>query len=103
MVKTQTIIEIFCTVIDMPPSRTNQSRERKKQLAVITLKGSDITMGIGSIVGLFILITDIQAITGILRSGATTEDKILWTVLILILPIIGFFLWLLAGPRKGRT
>lgn len=60
-------------------------------------------MGIGSIVGLFILITDIQAIIGILRSGVTTEDKILWTVLILILPIIGFFLWLLAGPRKGRT
>ena len=60
-------------------------------------------MGIGGIVGLFILITNIWAIIGILRSGATTEDKILWVVLILILPIIGFFLWFLAGPQAGRT
>jgi hypothetical protein len=61
-------------------------------------------MGIefGGILGLIILIADIWAIVSVIGSGASTGSKVLWILLILILPVIGFIVWLLAGPRAGR-
>jgi hypothetical protein len=53
----------------------------------------------GGIIGLLILIADIWAIVKILQSGASTGAKVLWIVLILILPVVGLIIWLLAGPR----
>ena len=55
------------------------------------------------IVGLLVLIADVWAIVRIAQSGVTTETKVLWIVLIIILPVLGFLVWLLAGPRGGRT
>ena len=52
--------------------------------------------GIG---GLLILALDIWAIISILSSGASTGSKVLWTLLVLALPVVGFIIWLLAGPR----
>lgn len=51
--------------------------------------------------GLFILALDIYAIYSVLTSGASTVAKIIWTVIILALPIIGFIAWLLLGPKGG--
>jgi Phospholipase_D-nuclease N-terminal len=61
-------------------------------------------MGIeyGGILGLIILIADIWAIVSVIGSGASTGSKVLWVLLILILPVIGFIIWLLAGPRSAR-
>jgi hypothetical protein len=28
--------------------------------------------------------------------------KVVWAVLILVLPVLGFIIWLLAGPRSER-
>jgi hypothetical protein len=53
----------------------------------------------GGIIGLLILIADIWAIVKIVQSGASTGAKVLWIVLILILPVVGLIIWLLAGPR----
>ncbi|MEM1149164.1 MAG: PLD nuclease N-terminal domain-containing protein [Pseudomonadota bacterium] len=53
------------------------------------------------ILGLLVLIANIYAIYQILTSSAGTGAKILWTLAILILPVIGFLVWLLAGPRKS--
>jgi hypothetical protein len=53
----------------------------------------------GGIIGLLILIADIWAIVKIVQSSASTGAKVLWIVLILILPVIGLIVWLLAGPR----
>lgn len=50
--------------------------------------------------GLIILALDIWAIVSIIGSGTTTGKKVLWVLLVLILPIIGFIIWLLAGPRS---
>lgn len=50
--------------------------------------------------GLIILVLDIWAIVSIIGSGATTGKKVLWTLLVLILPVVGFIIWLLAGPRS---
>lgn len=54
------------------------------------------------IIGLIILIVDIWAIVNIVSSGASVGAKVLWIILILILPVIGFIVWLLAGPRAAR-
>jgi hypothetical protein len=50
-----------------------------------------------------ILIADVWAIVNILQSSAETTKKVLWTVLVLVLPVLGFLLWLLMGPRTART
>lgn len=50
--------------------------------------------------GLIILALDIWAIVSIIGSSATTGKKVLWTLLVLILPVLGFIIWLFAGPRS---
>lgn len=57
----------------------------------------------GGILGLIILIADVWAIVNIMGSGASTGSKVLWTVIILVLPILGLIIWLFAGPRSGRV
>ncbi|MEO0390175.1 MAG: PLDc N-terminal domain-containing protein [Pseudomonadota bacterium] len=53
--------------------------------------------------GLILLALNIWAIVSIIGSGAGTGAKVLWVLLVLILPVIGFIVWLLAGPRGGRV
>lgn len=53
--------------------------------------------GIG---GLIILALDIWAIVSIIGSGASTGSKVLWVLLVVILPLLGFIIWLVAGPRS---
>lgn len=58
-------------------------------------------MGI-EVTGLFsllVLAADIYAIVKTLDSRASTGRKVLWVLIILVLPLLGFILWLLAGPR----
>ncbi len=54
---------------------------------------------IGGIFGLLILIADVWAIIKIFQSNATTGSKVLWIVIILLLPIVGLILWYLMGPK----
>jgi hypothetical protein len=58
--------------------------------------------GVNSFWGLIVLIADIWAIVNIFQSNATTGKKVLWTVLVILLPVIGFIIWFFAGP-KSRT
>jgi Phospholipase_D-nuclease N-terminal len=53
--------------------------------------------------GLVVLIADVWAIVNILQSGADTGKKVLWTVIVIVLPVLGFILWLLMGPRTGKS
>ncbi|HUI61737.1 MAG TPA: PLD nuclease N-terminal domain-containing protein [Steroidobacteraceae bacterium] len=59
--------------------------------------------GYGGLWGLLVLIADVWAIVNIFQSSADTGKKVLWTVLVLILPVLGFIIWLIAGPRTGRS
>jgi hypothetical protein len=52
--------------------------------------------------GLLVLAADVWAIVNIFQSGASTQAKVLWTLLVLVLPFLGFIVWLVAGP-KTRT
>ncbi len=56
---------------------------------------------VGGLMGLVILVLDVYAIVKILGSGASTGSKVLWVVLILLLPLVGFLLWLMAGPSRA--
>jgi Phospholipase_D-nuclease N-terminal len=53
--------------------------------------------------GLIVLIADVWAIVNILQSGASTGNKVLWTVIVILLPILGFILWFFLGPRTRRA
>ncbi|KQB96068.1 hypothetical protein AL073_12485 [Loktanella sp. 1ANDIMAR09] len=53
--------------------------------------------------GLIILALNIWAIISIIGSGASTGSKVLWTLLVLVLPVIGFIIWLIAGPRSATA
>lgn len=55
----------------------------------------------GGLLGFVILVLDVYAIVKIVGSGASTGTKVLWIVLILLLPLLGVILWALFGP-KGR-
>jgi hypothetical protein len=58
---------------------------------------------VSGILGLITLVADIWAIVSTFQSQATTGKKVFWIVLVLLLPVIGFVLWLLAGPKSGRS
>ncbi len=49
--------------------------------------------------GLLILIFNVYAIVKIIQSKAETVKKVLWIVLILLLPVLGLILWWLLGPK----
>jgi len=55
-----------------------------------------------SLWGLIVLVADIWAIVSIIQSGATTGTKVLWILLVLILPVLGFIIWFFAGPKGAR-
>ena len=57
-------------------------------------------LGLG---GLIVLVADVWAIVNIFQSGASTGNKVLWTVLVVVLPVLGFILWFFLGPRTGRA
>lgn len=52
-----------------------------------------------SLVGLIILALDIWAVINVIKSGASTGAKVLWVLLIILLPVLGLIIWAIAGPR----
>ncbi|SFR39719.1 PLD nuclease N-terminal domain-containing protein [Litoreibacter janthinus] len=54
--------------------------------------------GIG---GLIVLVLDLWAIVSIIGSRASTGAKVGWTLLVVLLPILGFIIWFFAGPRSS--
>jgi hypothetical protein len=56
-----------------------------------------------SLLGILILIADVWANVSIVQSSADTGTKVLWTVLVVLLPLLGFILWYFLGPRTGRA
>lgn len=61
--------------------------------------GIEIT-GIG---GLILLVLNIWAFVSIIGSNNSTGSKVLWCLLVLLLPLLGFIIWLLAGPRSASA
>ncbi len=57
---------------------------------------------VGGILGLIVLVADIWAIVKTMESPVSTGSKVFWIFLILILPVLGLIIWLIAGPRGRR-
>jgi hypothetical protein len=56
-----------------------------------------------SLIGLVILVLDIVALVKLLQSGADTATKILWALLIILLPLLGMILYFLMGPGRNKA
>lgn len=54
---------------------------------------------VGGILGLIWLIVVIWAIVKVAKSNAGPLPKLLWILILLFMPLLGFILWLLLGPK----
>jgi len=52
--------------------------------------------------GLIVLFADVWAIVNIFQSNASTGKKVIWTVLVIVLPVLGFIVWFFAGPKTTK-
>ncbi|MDF1609939.1 PLD nuclease N-terminal domain-containing protein [Hoeflea sp. YIM 152468] len=57
---------------------------------------------VGGLLGLILLVAMVWAIFSIFQSTASTGAKVLWTVLIIVLPVLGLIIWFLAGPKGNK-
>ena len=57
----------------------------------------------GGLFGLLILIADLWAVANVLGSRASLVGKVLWVLAILVLPLLGLLVWLVAGPRASHS
>lgn len=58
-----------------------------------------MNMGYGGLFGVLVLVGDIWAIINIFQSSASNGKKLIWTVAVVLLPLLGLILWFLLGPR----
>ncbi len=54
-----------------------------------------------AVLGLVIFIADLWAIVKTLQSPATTGIKLIWVLIIFLLPVIGLILWYFLGPKAA--
>jgi hypothetical protein len=57
----------------------------------------------GGLFALLILIADLWAVVNVLGSRASLAGKVLWVLAILVLPLLGLLVWLVAGPRASHS
>jgi len=62
-----------------------------------------MNVGYNGLWGLLILAGDIWAIINILQSSASNEKKLLWVIVVVLLPLVGLILWYFLGPRDGKA
>ena len=49
--------------------------------------------------GILILIADLYAIVSVVSSNRSVGAKVLWILLVLFLPVLGWIIWFFFGPR----
>ncbi len=54
------------------------------------------------ILGIVILALDIWALMNVWQSGTSDGAKIGWTIGVIVFPVLGFLVWILAGPKQAR-
>lgn len=65
------------------------------------LEESNMGFEVSGLFGLLLLIADVYAVVKTVQSNATTGSKVLWIVVVLLLPLVGLIAWFLFGP-KGK-
>lgn len=62
-----------------------------------------MNFGYNGLWGLLILAGDIWAIINIAQSSASTGKKVLWVLLVVLLPLLGLIIWFFMGPKSGKA
>ncbi len=62
-----------------------------------------MSIGYNSLLGLLILAADIWAIINIFQSSVSNEKKLIWTIAVVLLPVLGLVLWFFLGPRDRKS
>lgn len=53
-----------------------------------------------SLIGVIILVLDVWAILSVLMGSSSIERKLLWVLVILLLPVLGILLYLVMGRSR---
>jgi succinate dehydrogenase/fumarate reductase cytochrome b subunit len=70
---------------------------------VETGKGKIMSLGYNSLLGVLILVADIWAIINIFQSSVSNEKKLIWIIVVVLLPVLGLILWFFLGPRDRKS
>lgn len=62
-----------------------------------------MNVGYNGLWGLLVLIGDIWAIINIVQSSVSNEKKLIWVLVVVLLPLVGLILWYFIGPRDGAA
>jgi hypothetical protein len=57
----------------------------------------------GTIIGIVIFIADLWAIIQTIQRAGTAGQKVLWVLIIFLLPVLGLILWFFLGPKPIRA
>lgn len=57
-------------------------------------------MSLTGIGGILVFIADVYAIIQILNSSAKGAEKLVWSLVVFLLPLVGLIIWYFAGPGK---
>jgi len=79
--------------------RHRTAGEALRSDAINQRKLTMMNVGYGGILGVLILIGDIWALINILQSSVDNGKKLLWVVVVVLLPLVGLILWFFMGPR----
>ena len=88
------------TTHNIPGIQYAIDRKFKVRIRLRTIDKLEKAMEITGIGGLIILIADIYAIVMILQSSAKSIEKLIWSLVVFFLPLIGLIIWYFAGPGK---
>ena len=62
-----------------------------------------MNIGYNGLWGLLILVGDVWAIINIFQSPASNEKKLIWIIVVVLLPLLGLILWYFLGPRGSKA
>lgn len=51
------------------------------------------------IFGLLVFVADVWAIINVLQGRISNGTKLVWVLVVLVLPLLGVIIWYFAGPR----
>ncbi len=60
-------------------------------------------IGYNGLWGLLVLAGDIWAVINIVQSSVSNERKLIWILVVVLLPLLGLILWYFLGPRERRA
>ena len=50
------------------------------------------------LIGILTLLLAVWALIGVLQSSVPPVEKLIWVVVIILMPLLGFLIWYLIGP-----